>query len=268
MISRKSYIAISDASVKQIRDGFRHYASGFHKDDKVYNSHIQLKYFHTQKVCKEILYIGKALGMNNDQLNFAEAIAWLHDIGRFEQFHRYKTFADAESENHSEIAIRVIENLQILKDFNREKKEVVYRSILNHNIARIPDNEPEKIDFYSRLLRDADKLDIWRVAIEQNIFHTIKDEAQPDHYQVPKTILDSFRNNKILMLDQIRSFYDSLLFRISWIYDLNYPVTVEQMMKRNIVKLLLDKIPDFPEKDEISDIITKWAGNKTSIAIS
>jgi len=42
-------------------------------------------------------------------LAFAEVIAWLHDIGRFEQFDRYRTFADAESENHAQIALRVIE---------------------------------------------------------------------------------------------------------------------------------------------------------------
>jgi hypothetical protein len=229
---------------KTVKSAFQKYASRFRKaGDISYNQHMQVKQNHTARVCHEIKTIGKSLNFNEEQLAFAELIAWLHDIGRFEQFDRYGTFADAESENHSEIAVRVIEREGLLTSLDTQLKEIVYRCILNHNIPIVPENEPEQIDFYSRLLRDADKLDIWRLTLEMNIFHTIKTETMPVRYEIPERLLLCFVNEKVISLDSVQSFYDSILFRLSWIYDLNFTFSVEQVVKRKIAEQLISRLP-------------------------
>ena len=110
------------------------YIASFHKkDDSVFNRHVELKQIHIKKVCAEIRGIGVSLGMNSNQLTFLGIIAWLHDIGRFEQFARYRTFSDAESENHSELALRIIEENNLLKDLMPDNQQIILRAVLNHN---------------------------------------------------------------------------------------------------------------------------------------
>ncbi len=256
-------ISIPGSFADAVKEAFYSYASSFRKEScHLYNEHMEVKQKHTIQVCEEINAIGRSLGMDNEQLAFIEVIAWLHDIGRFEQFDSYGTFSDAESENHSEIALRVIENKGLLNDFNLQTKEVIYRSILNHNIPQVSDGEPDTIQFYSRLLRDADKLDIWRVSIEMNIFHEIKTESLPDHYNVPDILLKCFDKNKNIALGQVHSYYDSILYRLGWIYDLNFIYSIKQVLERKIAERLIAKLPHSESLDIISKQILTYMKRK------
>jgi hypothetical protein len=219
---------------------------------------MELKQSHTERVCAELTGIGKAIGMNERELAFAEVIGWLHDIGRFEQFNRFRTFADDESENHAETALRVIDREGLLEGFIPEMKKVVLQSILNHNRAKVPENEPCPIDFYSRLLRDADKLDVWQISINMNIFHKIKTETFPEVYDVPAHFIECFEQNQIITLDQVQSFYDSILFRVSWIFDLNFSFSLLTAHQRNIPGNLIKKIPVSEETRKIQQLIDQY----------
>ncbi len=46
----------------------------------------------------------------------AETAGLLHDAGRFEQYERYRTFRDGESEHHGRLAVQVIRTHGLLQD--------------------------------------------------------------------------------------------------------------------------------------------------------
>ena len=48
-------------------------------------------------------------------MHLAEAIAVLHDIGRFEQFFRYHTYSDSASVDHARLGADIIERTGIVK---------------------------------------------------------------------------------------------------------------------------------------------------------
>ncbi len=250
---------IDPEAARVVKTRFGEYANRFRKSgDDFYNRHMELKQYHTERVVDEILLLGSSLGMNTTQLAFLEIIAWLHDIGRFEQYHRYGTFADAESENHASIALRVIEQEDLLKACTQEQAAIIYRAILNHNLPRVPANEMPAADFYSRVLRDADKLDIWRVAIEVNIFHRIKTEKFPETYDVPDNLFAYFEKGITIPLAEVKSFYDSILFRLSWVYDLNFSYTLSEFRKRHLGEKFISKIPHSPKLDEIEALLGQF----------
>jgi len=62
------------------------YTAGFYGDDAFVNANIKLKDEHSRRVCGEMLYLTRQLGLSDEQKLTAEAIALLHDVGRFEQF--------------------------------------------------------------------------------------------------------------------------------------------------------------------------------------
>ena len=79
---------------------FRDYVGGFTSDNPRVQAHLKLKDQHTYRVCAEMRHLVKCLALPDRDARIAEAIALLHDTGRFEQFVRYQTFMDSRSENH------------------------------------------------------------------------------------------------------------------------------------------------------------------------
>jgi len=73
-----------------------------------------LKEKHTRRVCKEILAIGKGLGLGEEDLGLAELVALFHDVGRFSQYAKYGTFADNKSEDHAALGTKVLREEGVL----------------------------------------------------------------------------------------------------------------------------------------------------------
>ena len=62
-------------------------------------------------------------GLSGEALYMAETAALLHDIGRFEQFHRYKTFSDARSEDHAALGVDAIKEEGLLQSIDNEEAQ-------------------------------------------------------------------------------------------------------------------------------------------------
>ncbi|MDZ7641842.1 MAG: hypothetical protein U5J62_07460 [Desulfurivibrio sp.] len=71
---------------------FDQYVDGFASRPEDVQKNIILKKKHSERVRNEIIRIGKTLGLGADARRVAEITALFHDIGRFEQYARYKTF--------------------------------------------------------------------------------------------------------------------------------------------------------------------------------
>ena len=148
---------------KQLKVWFAGYVKRFYSEDAQYNLNIKMKEEHARRVCSEIVDIGKSLELDKDILCLAEIAALFHDIGRFEQYTRYGTFVDGISEDHAALGVRIINKEGILDGFDSKKRSTILRTITYHNHAELPMNETGKCILLTKLLRDADKIDIWRI---------------------------------------------------------------------------------------------------------
>jgi hypothetical protein len=83
-----------------LKKWFSDYCSSFYSPDIEDQKNISLKEHHTERVCENIVEISKRLSLDGHSTMLAEAIALFHDIGRFPQYARYKTFRDSVSVNH------------------------------------------------------------------------------------------------------------------------------------------------------------------------
>ena len=156
-------VQIEEKHLSDLRDWFSRYVGRFQTDDAEFRHALDLKKAHAARVCQEIVSLGAALGLNDNELRLAEIAALFHDVGRFEQFARYGTFVDYKSENHAHLGVDIIHRHGVLNRLDPEAREIVVKSIGYHNAAALPGSEKAACLFFARLLRDADKLDIWRV---------------------------------------------------------------------------------------------------------
>jgi putative nucleotidyltransferase with HDIG domain len=119
-------INIDQKSVTNLKNWFSDYLTHFKSDNSELQQNITLKEDHTRRVVKEILDIGKALELNNDELHLAEIIALLHDVGRFEQYVRYKTFLDRNSEDHAKLGVKILKEDEVLNELNESIKRLIF----------------------------------------------------------------------------------------------------------------------------------------------
>ena len=162
----KVKISINEKNVTNLEKWFFHYVQTFKQGDKNFQENIILKENHTMQVCKEIVNIGKHIGLNSDELRLSKVIALFHDIGRFEQYARYYTFVDNKSVNHAELGVKILKDNNVLAVLDESMQSLILRTISYHNRALLPENETDTCLFYTKLIRDADKLDIWRVVTD------------------------------------------------------------------------------------------------------
>ena len=127
------------------------------------NGKIHLKIVHTLAVAEVMDRLTKSLSLTEKQCELAYICAIFHDIGRFEQVRRYDTFLDHLSVDHAQLGCEVLEENGFLKELSTKEQEIILTAIRNHNRFRIEEGLDEETLLFCKLIRDADKCDIFRV---------------------------------------------------------------------------------------------------------
>lgn len=264
---------IHNDMVRYLRENFFHYVQTFKKGDEAFQQNIVLKEEHTKRVCKEILSIGEQLGLNDDEQRLAEIIALFHDIGRFEQYARYKTFKDGCSENHAKLGIKVLKRQGFLNQMEESTRSLIFRTIQYHNRAVLPQDETKRCLFFSRLLRDADKLDIWKVIInyyqeqQQRGGHNgVLELGLPDTPGFSDGVYRNLISRDIVDIRHIRNLNDYKLFMIGWVFDINFETTLRAVCSRHYLDMIRDVLPKSDKVDEIFTVIDSYLGEKLKVS--
>jgi hypothetical protein len=228
---------------------FEDYVLRFSSDDPIVQENIDLKREHSLRVCEAIVDIGRSLGLSLEDLCVAEAAALLHDIGRFEQFRQYRTFMDYRSEDHAALGVGVIRANQILRGLEPAATEIIIRVVGYHNRADLPAGEDERCLFFLKLLRDADKVDIWRLVTDhyQDAGHdrnqTI-DLDLPDRPEISDGVYKTLMNGKLVRMADLKTLNDFKMLQIGWVYDINFPRTIEIIRENKYLEIIRDALPE------------------------
>jgi len=229
----------------RLRDWFEDYVTRFSSDDPIVQENMDLKAEHTRRVCEATRDIGASLDLSREDLCIAEASALLHDIGRFEQYSRYRTFSDYRSEDHAALGVKIIQAKPVLDGLEPAASDIIVRAVKYHNRAALPVGEGERCLFFLKLLRDADKLDIWRVVTEyyqnaENKRNRIIELNLPDVELVSDSVYEALMNGKLVQMADLKTLQDFKLLQIGWIYDVNFPRTFQIVREKKYLEKIRD----------------------------
>ncbi|MEW6382134.1 MAG: HD domain-containing protein [bacterium] len=239
-------------TMAHFRAWFFHYVTTFYSSSEEQQRNIILKEQHTLRVCRQILSLGQELGLSGPDLFLAETAALFHDLGRFRQWQQYGTFRDDRSENHAAIALRVLDEHKVLAALIPEEQELIRQAIRYHNALHVPDLEDPKAMQLIRMLRDADKLDIFRVFLDH--FYSPPDQKNFSvEWNLPETpgysgaIMADLSNHRISSLAHVRNRNDFKLLLLGWIFDINFLPAFRQILHRKYVEQICRLLPPTPE---------------------
>lgn len=246
---------------------FSDYCRSFYSPEIEDQKNIFLKEKHTANVCENIVEISRRLALDEDRTLLAETIALFHDIGRFPQYVKYKTFRDSVSVNHGYLGAETLRETNITNILSPEEQKIVVRAVRFHNAFSIPEKEREDIVFFIKLIRDADKLDIWRVFLE-HYEGTEEGRASAVGLGLPETpecsddVLKSLFDGRIVSLSSIKTLNDFKLLQLSWIYDLNFIPSLAMTAERGYIEKIASHLPETEATRRLSRLLNEFVEAK------
>ena len=210
------------------------------------NITVALKVAHTYRVAGISERI--ACTISEADINFSWLLGLLHDIGRFEQIRRYGTLRDALSVDHAELGADILFHDDLFSMFvswgefeSQKLRTVAETAVRLHNKLRIPEDIDAQTQMYAKILRDADKVDIFRVLTEppyDEIYHSLNDlcvrdevmQCVNEHRCVP--IASSLNGANEL---------ESLVAQCCMAFELEYPESRKIVIEQGYLNKLLNK---------------------------
>lgn len=245
--------------LQEIHRWFRDYVDDFRGPDGRLPSLLQLKLEHSLRVAEDARAVACDLGWSNADVNTAEAIGILHDVGRFSQYVEFKTLSDRHSINHAERSWKVVDEEIVLSGVSTTDCQRIKDAILYHNQIEIPADASKDSLPFVQLIRDADKLDIFMLFHEMASNDKLEEHPEllfgvPMEGPANPELVDMIRSRRNVPFSMIKSLTDFKLIQMSWVYDIHYPPAFERIDQRNIIGKLESLLPSSPEAREVANM--------------
>lgn len=236
------------ADYERMKRWFEGYIESLGPWDPDIRGNVELKRVHTYNVVRETEGLARDLGLVEGEL--ARVIALVHDVGRFKQLADYGTFSDSRSVDHGDLGADILKG--VVED------ETVLKAVIYHNKLGIPPGLSKRELFFLKIIRDADKLDIWRVVTE---FYESGEENRmlvlglPSEGGVRPEVVDEVRSGKMVLLEGVRNVDEMKVLQMSWAYDLNFSWTRKEVRRRRYIERLAAVIGDREAAEECLSLI-------------
>jgi len=226
---------------------------------------IALKAKHTYKVADICQRIAIAEKLSEQDICIAWLCGLLHDIGRFEQAKRFNTFYDNISVDHAHFSCEILwgtDSLEeqyrcpdspkeagIIREFIQDDSfdHLIRTAIWWHSAYRYPDDLSSREKMFCDILRDADKIDIFRVNYETpiNEIHNLPIEEFYTSSVTPE-VYDCFKNHTCVLRSLKKTAVDNIVSYICLYYELVF----DESKNIAIEQGYLDKLANFESKND------------------
>lgn len=232
---------------RQCEKWFTEYPHQFEKNDPETLDAFHIKIYHSFQVRDVMEIIGNALNLSEYDLNLAKSIGLYHDVGRFEQFFKYHTFSDRHSIDHADLSAKITISESPLSQIASNEKKVIYTAIKYHNKNSIPIDLPADEMLFTKMIRDADKVDILRLC--KPIYEAGEDVPKklklwfPDIPEIGDYAYTEFLKEHSIDYDGLISINDFKIAQLAWIYDLNFEISKKIFKDRGYAESILETLP-------------------------
>lgn len=238
----------------QFEQWYNRYSDSFFTgEDAFVESNVRLKIAHTHRVRAETRSLAWELGLDQSKELLAEAIALFHDVGRFEQFKKYRTYKDTISENHCLLGLKILREHGVLEEMDKREREVLETAIEFHGAKQAPTGLDEDSNLFTQIIRDADKLDIYQLLIiNYRRYHADPENFEyevefPNEPRCSERIVEAILNNQLIEYEWLDTIHDAKLLQLGWVFDINFDHSLRQIKERKFLEDLIDLLPDVPE---------------------
>ena len=222
-------MSIDIVKAKQI---FKEYVKNYNPEDEK----IKIKIAHIERVSQISKKLAENLKLGAEDIELAELIGLLHDIGRFEQVKRYHTFVDKDSINHGEYGVKILFENELIREFIKDDTydRIIKLAILNHNKCKIEKGLTKREKLHARIIRDADKTDIFSI-LTTGDKEAIWEKADLSNDIITDQIYREFIEDKSINYKNRKTSADILVSHFAYVYDFNFKETLEVIKQKQYI---------------------------------
>ena len=175
-----------------------------------------------------------------------------HDCGRFPQFRLYRTFLDAKSVNHALLSFRTMRDGDFLKDESVRVRHLAQCAVLLHNRYELSPLLSPVARFVTDVVRDSDKLDIFRIMVgyldnalpeRDAVLLHVQDDPGRWTPEVVRCVLEG----RVARYADLRFVNDFRLLLGTWMLELRFAATRRALAESGLMEEVLAGLPDAPE---------------------
>jgi len=209
---------------------------------------------HSLRVVGNTNLLSKSVLQNADDLIIAEIIAMFHDIGRAGLIAQGTDSPVNIQRDHGSYSVKLIQQMEFFAGIPADIQLIIQKSIENHNKLKLPKLDNERQILFARLIRDADKLDIFessyrffkeRLGIQPIMTFDLVNSAE-----VSDKIIKSILSGKTASVEDIKTMNDYKLLLISMAFDLNYKYSFRLLSEKQYIQKIYETLP---KRDQIID---------------
>lgn len=256
------------------------------------NPKIKLKIDHTYRVANLCEQIAQSLELSAAEVDLAWLSGMLHDVGRFEQLRRYNTFSDAQSIDHARFAVELLYDEGLIADYvpeisttelvadartwrsigganespTAQSEDMPLSDILQtlriaigeHSAYRIQKGLDERTRMFCQILRDADKVDIFRVIcdtpMEEVYGFQTKDILRS---AITPEVMQAFYEHHAVLRKLKKCPADYIVAHGSLTFELVYPESLRIAKEQGYLKQMMSFQSENPDTAEIFEDLRK-----------
>jgi HD superfamily phosphohydrolase YqeK len=237
----------------QTKESFLNYAKSFLSGNKIEDNGVNLKIEHTLRVLNEAENLAENEKFDQKSKCALLYAALLHDLSRFEQFVKYKTFRDSESFDHGVRSAELTAELNFVGHLEADIQQNIISAIEVHNNVALPSTLCGRTKLVAEAVRDADKIDIMYFFTDY-----LENPENPavvfslDHSEpVSKKVMQMVVAHKTPEYQDMKSVNDFLVSKLIWGYDLNFRHSRKIFVERNYLGIVKKYMPHNKELEKV-----------------
>lgn len=205
-----------------------------------------LKVVHTYHVTENSKDIAEKLNLTEEDIQLAELIGLLHDIGRFEELKITKELNSVKF-NHASHGSKMLFEKGLIRNFIEDNQydEIIKKAIENHSKLTIEDNLDERTLLHSKIIRDADKLDNYRVKKEEKIEaifpKRVNKRDDMENSLLSDKVYETVLNKECVDIHDIVTPLDFWVCILAFTFDLNFDVSYKIIKENDYINILIDR---------------------------
>ncbi len=228
---------------------FDEYTNRFLGRDDYVDANLRYKQEHTVRVRAESVFLAEELALREDEARIAELIGLLHDVGRFPQFAKHRTFRDSNSVNHSQLGVQILREEGVLDSLSAQERQWIETAVGLHGRKSLPSALSGRALLFAKIIRDADKIDIYRVV--STAYQQYQDDPDsfrleielPDEPGYSPEVLQAVLDEKLVDSSRLRTLNDAKLCQLGWVYDLNFAASMRRINQLGYLAKLFSFLP-------------------------
>ena len=234
------------------------------KEQNIQNPRALKKLEHIMRVAKISKEIATELKLTQEQIQLAELIGLLHDIGRFKQYqivNQNLNLDVVKKFNHGEAGVEILKKDNNIRRYilKNEYDDVIYTAVYEHNRYELSEGLTKEKELFCKIIKDADKIDLMYEAIAV-YWQKPEDIREIECGTLSERMLQDFYQHKLADNRNKVSRTDEILRFTSFVFDMNFLYSIQVVKRNNYINQIIDRFHyQLPETKEEMTKIKKMA---------